>query len=222
MAIVDVYVPLIMNRGYGFFGEGVPEARLFGYRVTMVGAAPAVGQTEAIQGLCFHGLEEENVEELVTRVRRLLLWASIALNKTIRTDDAAPQRRDSGAYDGRTTYYYPAGLALQPTTAWGSVYGAEPYSKLIDVVAESDRRAAESLAACRARDIARSDDCSSLPTTTLMRPLWLWGAGGFQVVGDRNGRLPSAPRMSAFRGNAEIFCSIRVLRLMTQSRLRQP
>jgi hypothetical protein len=141
MATVDVYVPLVMNRGYGFFGEGVPETTLFGYRTTMVGSAPTVGQTETIQGLCFHGVEEENVGELVTRVRALLIWASVALNKTIRTDDAAPQKSDSGTYDGRTTYYYPSGLVPRPITAWGSVYGAEAFSKLIDAVAEGDRRA---------------------------------------------------------------------------------
>jgi hypothetical protein len=67
------------------------------------------------------------------------MWASIALNKSILSDAAAPQRRDSGVYDGRTTYYYPAGLAPQPATAWSSVYGAEAYSKLIDAVAEGDR-----------------------------------------------------------------------------------
>lgn len=43
MATVDVYLPLVMNNGYGFFGDGVSEAALFGYPVTIVGSAPASG-----------------------------------------------------------------------------------------------------------------------------------------------------------------------------------
>jgi hypothetical protein len=140
MATVDIYMPLVMHRGYGFFSEGVPESSLFGHRVTMVGTMPpTAGQSETVQGLCFHNIEEENVLELVTRVRALLLWASVALNKTIQTDVAGPRKSDSGTVDGRTTCYYPAGLAIRPVMASASHYGAEAYSKLTSALAEGDR-----------------------------------------------------------------------------------
>jgi hypothetical protein len=142
VATMDIYIPLVLNRGYGFFGEGVPESSLFGHRVTVVGSRPpTVGQSETVQGLCIHDVEEENVLELVTRVRALLLWASVALNKSIQTDAAAPQKSDSGTFDGRTTCYYPAGLAARPALAWASHFGAEAYSKLVDALAEGDHTA---------------------------------------------------------------------------------